>query len=67
MKKYLAKEGSYGDAYRRVMIQVYHVILDDDDREAATECAKDAGMSLEEWLQFAVDYAVSQKLTPEKE
>ena len=48
-------------------IKVFHVILDDDDQEAAAECDKDAGISLEEWIQFAVDYAVKEKLTPEKE
>lgn len=46
------------------MIQVYHVILDDDDKEKASKCAADAGMTLEEWIQYAVDYAVIEELTP---
>lgn len=46
------------------MITVHHIILDDDDKEKAEKCAADAGMPLEEWIQYAVDYAVIEELTP---
>lgn len=48
------------------MIKIFHVVLDDEDVENAQVLSRDAGMYLEEWIQFTVDHGIENKLIPEK-
>ncbi len=45
---------------------VYHVVLNDDDLENIKRWAEASGMTVEEWIQSAVDQQIEAELELER-